>query len=78
MRVIRASEIGAYQFCHRAWWYQIQGNEPENQLVLQNGKAYHEKHSYMVSSAGCLQAVAYGLVLLAIVSAVVWLIQTFL
>ncbi len=78
MRVIRASELGAYQFCNRAWWYQIQGYEPDNQFAQQKGKAYHEKHSYVVTSAGCLQALAYSLILLAIVSVLVWLIQTYL
>ena len=78
MRIIRASEIGTYQFCNRAWWYQLQGYQPDNQLTLQAGKAYHAKHSFVVTSAGCLQVLAYCLMLLAIISAVVWLIQTVL
>ncbi len=78
MRIIRASEIGTYQFCNRAWWYQIQGYEPDNQLALEKGKEFHNKHFYVVTSAGCLQAVAYGLILLACVAALVWLIQMYL
>ncbi len=78
MRIIRASEIGTYQFCNRAWWYQLQGYQPDNQLALQAGQAYHAKHSYVVTSAGCLQVLAYSLMLLAIISAIIWLIQTFL
>ncbi len=78
MRIIRASEIGTYQFCNRAWWYQLQGYAPDNQLALERGKAYHVKHSYVVSSAGCLQTIAYSLTLLAILFVIVWLVQTFL
>ena len=76
MRVIRASEIGTYTFCNRAWWYQLQGYEPDNQLELERGKDAHTKHFYTVTSASCLQILAYSLVLVAILTAIVWLIQT--
>ncbi|HSB66879.1 MAG TPA: hypothetical protein VLD65_09880 [Anaerolineales bacterium] len=78
MRVIRASEIGTYQYCNRAWWYQLQGYEPDNQLALAKGKEFHEKHNYVVTSASCLQTIAYGMVLIAILTALIWLIQTWL
>ena len=76
MRIIRASEIGTYQFCNRAWWYQLQGIEQDNQTALSKGKEYHEKHNYLVTSAGCLQVIAYGMLLVAILSALIWIIQT--
>ena len=78
MKIIRASEIGTYQFCNRAWWYQLQGYEPENQAALEKGKEYHNRHSYVVTSASCLQVVAYGMILIAILTALIWLIQTHL
>ena len=78
MRIIRASEIGTYQFCNRAWWYQIQGYEPDNLTALEKGKSFHEKHSYVVTTAGCLQAAAYSLAVLAILAALVWVIQTYM
>jgi hypothetical protein len=78
MKIIRASEIGTYQFCNRAWWYQLQGYEPENQTALMEGKQYHEKHSTVVTFAGCLQIIAYGMVLIALLTAIIWLIQTYL
>jgi hypothetical protein len=76
MRIIRASEIGTYQFCNRAWWYQLQGYEPDNQIALERGRELHTKHFYKVTTAGCLQIIAYSLVLLAIIAAIIWLIQT--
>jgi len=76
MKIIRASEIGTYQFCNRAWWYQLQGYEPDNQLELERGLDLHTKHFYTVTTAGCLQIIAYGLVLLAILTAIIGLIQT--
>ncbi len=76
MKTIRASEIGTYQFCQRAWWYQLLGYEQENQAALQGGKLAHARHSTVVTSAGCLQAAAYLLLLLSIVSGLIWLIQT--
>jgi len=76
MKVIRASEIGSYMFCNRAWWYQLQGYEPDNQLELERGRELHTKHFYVVTKAGCLQVIAYGLVLVAILTSIIWLIQT--
>jgi hypothetical protein len=76
MKIIRASEIGTYQFCNRAWWYQLQGYEPDNQLELERGRELHSKHFYVVTIASCMQIIAYSLVLLAILTAIIWLIQT--
>ncbi len=78
MKIIRASEVGTYQFCNRAWWYQLQGYKPDNRLELEQGKDFHNKHSYVVTSAGCLQALAYGLVLVAVLSVIIFLIQYYL
>lgn len=78
MKVIRASEIGTYQFCNRAWWYQLLGYEPDNLRALVQGQEFHEKHSVIVTSASCLQAMAYGSILIAILTALIWLIQTYL
>ncbi len=75
MRIIRASEIGTYQFCNRAWWYQLQGYEPENQVELAGGNEIHEKHARVVVASNCLQVIAYACLLLAILAAVIWIIQ---
>ena len=66
MRTIRASEIAAYKFCQRAWWYQVNGRPPDNQLELDDGAEMHERHGRRVYLAGFLRVLAYGLILLAL------------
>ena len=75
MRILRASEIGTYKFCNRAWWYQLQGYEPENKAEMAGGSEFHEKHSRVVVTSNCLQIIAYSMLLLAILTAIIWIIQ---
>lgn len=76
MKIIKASEIGTYQFCHRAWWYQQQGYEPENKAELAGGTEIHKQHSRIVIQSSCLQWLAYALLLVALLVAITWFIQT--
>jgi CRISPR/Cas system-associated exonuclease Cas4 (RecB family) len=76
MKIIRASEIGTYQFCHRAWWYQLQGYEPENKAEMTGGNELHEKHGRAVMTSSCLRLIAYGSLLLAVLTATIWVIQS--
>jgi hypothetical protein len=64
--VIRASEIGNYLYCRRAWWYRKQGFESENQAELSAGTRLHRRHGRKVLAAGLLRTAALGLVLLAL------------
>jgi len=73
MRTIRASEIGVFLFCQRAWWYQRQGVESDNLVQMRAGSSVHAAHGRAVQTAGCLQTIAYGLLLLAVVALVVHL-----
>ncbi len=66
MRTIRASEIGAYLFCKRAWWYQNQGTPSENLVELAGGSAYHRRHGRQVLRAGALRFAGWVVLLLAI------------
>lgn len=67
MRTIRASEIGAFLFCKRAWWYQQAGVPSQNQAELASGRELHDRHGKAVAAAGCTQTLAYGLLLAALV-----------
>ena len=66
MRTIRASEIGAYHYCQRAWWYQRNGVAPENQMEMAEGVELHAQHGRKVMAAGCLRLAAYSVMLLAL------------
>lgn len=64
MRIIRASEIGSYLYCHRAWWYRISGIEPENKRELQAGTEIHYQHgrNVLVSSFIWIAGFIVGLI----------------
>jgi CRISPR/Cas system-associated exonuclease Cas4 (RecB family) len=78
MKIIRSSEIGAYLYCQRAWWYQRQGVPSENQAELAGGTALHERHGRMVATTGCLRSVAYALLLAALALLTIYLSKQFL
>ena len=65
--IIRASEIGSYIYCNRAWWLKrIDGRESRNLTEMQHGTRSHERHARAVSRIGQLQKVAYALVALSL------------
>lgn len=67
MRTIRASEIGTYLFCRRAWWYQSQGEPSQNQAELSGGTLYHRQHGRRVIRAGLLRAAGWLLLAIAVI-----------
>jgi hypothetical protein len=78
VRTIRASEIGVYLYCRRAWWYQVQGVESANQAELAGGTELHRQHSRQVFRAGLLRVAAMALLLAALVLLAVYLTGRFL
>ncbi len=64
--VIRASEIGSYLYCRRAWWYRKQGIESENQAEMAAGTELHVEHGRKVIAAGLLQFAGYALLIAAV------------
>ncbi len=77
MRMIRASEIGTYVYCRRAWWYRKQGFEPDHQAELATGTELHRRHGRQVMLAGLLHILASLLLLAAfalLVIALIWVL----
>lgn len=67
MPIVRASDIGNYLYCHRAWWYRKQGLESENKAELAAGTDLHRHHGRKVLLAGILRALALLFILVALV-----------
>lgn len=73
--IIRASEIGQYAFCARAWWYsRVKGYAPENIVELQQGITEHSHHSRQVQAYHQLRWIGLGLLLLAGLALLAWLL----
>lgn len=78
MRTLRASEISAYLFCQRAWWFRRQGIEPENLAELEAGRVLHHRHHRSVLLAGCQRTLAVVLLLGAVLALTAYLTSQFL
>lgn len=67
MRVIRASEIGEYVFCRRAWWLRYtRGLASANVRALAEGTAAHAGHGRRVGASVLLRGLAVLLLLAAL------------
>jgi CRISPR/Cas system-associated exonuclease Cas4 (RecB family) len=72
MPVIRASDIGSYLYCHRAWRYRKDGVESENQAELAAGTELHRRHGRKALSALLLRTLGMVLLLAAILMLVAY------
>ena len=60
--IIRASEIGQYIFCRRAWWLgDVQGYRPVDDAALSAGVQAHLQHGRTVAVAQRWQWAGYVL-----------------
>ena len=70
-RVIRASELGQYSFCAKAWWLgSVEGMPSVNVREMDAGRSAHEQHGQTVWLSTWLGRVGWillGLGLLALV-----------
>jgi hypothetical protein len=66
MKTIRASEVGSYLYCARAWWYQQQGVQSSHQAEMAAGTELHRVHGRQVLVAGLTRALALILLLAAL------------
>ena len=63
--IIRASEVGEYVFCARAWWLRrVAGLEPAGRERREFGAVLHRRHGRVVAGSRALLIVA-GVLLVA-------------
>lgn len=66
MAPIRASEIGSYLYCARAWWYQRRGFKSSNQTELTAGTKLHQQHGRKLMASGLMRIAALVLLMSAL------------
>ena len=66
-RTIRASEIGIFIYCQRAWWYQRKKIKPINVGELAAGQNFHQLHIDQSRSANLLKTIAWLLVISSVI-----------
>ncbi len=66
MKPIRASDVGSYLFCARAWWYHLQGLQSSNQVEMSTGTELHRMHGRTMLAAGLMRTLALILLLAAL------------
>ncbi len=67
MKVIRASEVGSYLYCARAWWYRRKGIESTNLAEMAAGAELHRLHGRQVIASTLTRLLALVLLLVALV-----------
>jgi len=73
--VIRASELGQYAYCARAWWLgRVLGYRSANLERMAAGEAAHVRHGRKVVSSRRLQRWAYVLLVLALLAGTLFLV----
>lgn len=74
-RVIRASEIGQFAYCPRAWYLgSVLGLPSANVADLDAGAEAHRRHGRRVYAALVLQRVGIALVVLGALALAAWVI----
>ena len=66
-RTIRASEIGSFIFCQRAWRYQRNEVKSINVDELAAGEDFHQIHVNQSRSAGILRVIAWVILVVFII-----------
>jgi len=73
-RVIRASEIGRYVYCARAWWLgSVIGLPSDHRREMADGESAHVRHGRRVRTSLGLRRLARAVLLLAAMVGIVWL-----
>lgn len=66
LTIIRATEIGRWAFCQRAWWLSLQGYESGNIEAMKAGTVEHEAHAQSVAGGRRDRSIALLLVALGV------------
>lgn len=72
LRTIRASEIGEYSYCSRAWWYRHvvklapPGDGSSSRLA--RGSEAHQRHGRQVARASTLRSIGVVLAVLGLMA----------
>jgi CRISPR/Cas system-associated exonuclease Cas4 (RecB family) len=80
-KTIRASEIGEYAYCARAWWYkhieQIEPPQPPpgSPNRLEAGRVAHRRHGDAVAMSGVLRVAAAVVAIAALVALTLAILQ---
>ena len=73
--VIRASEIGQYAYCARAWWLaRVKGHRSTNVAAMERGTAQHRAHGRAVEGYHLLRLAGLALLLMAVAALMAWLL----
>ena len=73
--IVRASEIGQYAYCARAWWFaRVKGYRSANVAAMRKGTARHGAHGRAVEGYHLLRRLAVALIVLAGLLLLVWLL----
>lgn len=71
LRTIRASEIGEYEYCSRAWWYKHIAKVPVNAETsgrMERGREAHRQHGRGVALSIKLRAAGVALLVLGLLA----------
>jgi CRISPR/Cas system-associated exonuclease Cas4 (RecB family) len=75
--ILRASELGQYAYCARAWWLaRVRGLRSANVAELEAGRDRHRAHGRAVQRLHSTRRLALSLLLLAGIALGVWLVLT--
>lgn len=71
--LVRASDVGAWAFCNRAWWLaRVQNAEHQSPQRLRHGNRVHEQHGRRVMRAQRLRSAALIALALAALLLATW------
>ena len=72
LRILRASELGEYSYCSRAWWYRhvlkIAPPGRESAGRLEAGIRAHNRHGRALALSGLLRTTGIALALLGLLA----------